>query len=402
MLRLREFPDDEIKLIQTRKEKYTGRSGRNPETVFGTLEEDCMRRDLTINSLYYDISAKRFIDITGRGISDISGISDWIIRTPADPDLTYDDNPMCILRCLRFASRYGWDVKPATFAGMYRNADRLSIITHERIRSELDKMLTCANPVMALEMMCKCGAMQYMIPELCTTFDMTQNHYHFGTVWEHTLRVVENVSPDLTLRMAALLHDIGKVQTRNVSDDGNIHFLEHEKVSTDIACNILRRLKGSNSFINEVAFLIRHHMDLKHYGDDATKHGDDATKHGDDATKHKDKKMRKIQYIYGIKGRFETKLPLIVADNKAHAEGFCLEHQDESVRQSTSRMEKEGSSMFGYCLPLTGDDIMRVKGLKPGPKVKECSEYLMKLAFVNPLSSVEEFEKHLKGYHLNE
>lgn len=385
MLRLREFPDDEIELVQTRREKYTDRSRRNPETVFGTLEEDCMRRDLTINALYYDISAKRFIDITGSGIRDIR---DRIIRTPANPDLTYDDDPLRILRCIRFASRYGWDVEPATFAGMCRNADRLSIITHERIRTELDKMLTCANPVMALEMMRKCGAMQYVIPELCHTFDMTQNHYHFGTVWEHTLRVVENVPTDLTLRMAALLHDIGKVQTRNVADDGNIHFLEHEKASADIARSILRRLKYSNSFIDEVAFLIRHHMDLKHYGDDATK--------------LKDKKLRKIQYICGTKGRFETMLTLVDADNKAHADGFCMEHQVEIVRQRTARMEKEGSTMFGYCLPLTGDDIMSVKGLKPGPKVRECSEYLMKLAFVNPLRPVKEFEKHLIGYHLNE
>lgn len=382
-LRLREFPDSEIELVQTRKEKYTDRSRRNPETVFGTLEEDCMRRDLTINSLYYNISTEQFVDITEKGISDIN---DKIIRTPADPDLTYDDDPLRILRCIRFASRYGWDIERETFDGMCRNVDRLPIITHERIKAELDKMLTCANPVLALELMRKCGAMQYVIPELCRTFDMLQNRYHSGTVWEHTLKVVENVGSDLTLRMAALLHDIGKIETRSVTEDGNIHFLGHEKASVGIATAILRRLKFSNSFIDEVAFLIGHHMDLKHYGDDAKI--------------LKDKKLRKFQYICGTKERFEMLLALIDADNRAHAEGFCMYNQAEIVRQRTAAMERRGSAMFGYRLPLTGDDIMRIKGLKPGPSVRECCDYLMKLSFVNPLRHVEEFEKHLKGYHL--
>lgn len=383
MLRLREFPDDEIELVQTRKEKYTDRSRRNPETVFGTLEEDCMRRDLTINSLYYNISTEQFVDITGKGISDIN---DKIIRTPADPDLTYDDDPLRILRCIRFASRYGWDIEYGTFDGMCRNVGRLSIITHERIKAELDKMLTCANPVLALELMRKCGAMQYVIPELCRTFDMSQNRYHSGTVWEHTLEVVENVGSDFTLRMAALLHDIGKIETRSVSADGNIHFLEHEKASVGIATTILRRLKYSNSFIDEVAFLIGHHMDLKHYGDDAKK--------------LKDKRLRKIQYICETKEHFEMLLTLIDADNKAHAEEFRMDNLAEIVRQRTFGMEREGSAMFGYRLPLSGNDIMRIKGLKPGPSVRECHNYLMKLSFVDPLRPVEEFEKHLKGYHL--
>lgn len=383
MLRLRDFPEDEIELVQTRKEKYTDHSRRNPETVLGTLLEDCIRRDLTINALYYDISRSRFVDLTGRGVSDIR---EHIIRTPADPDMTYDDDPLRILRCIRFASRYGWKIDAYTFSGMCRNVDRLSIITRERVRAEFDRMLVCAHPVMAMEMLRSTGAMRYVVQELCETFDMEQNRYHSGTVWQHTLSVLENAPQDLTLRMAALLHDIGKIRTRTVSAEGDVHFLGHEEASADMARDILRRLKYSNDFIGEVMFLVSHHMDLKHYGDDAAS--------------LKAKKLRKIQYLCGTEELFDRLLDLVDADNRAHAEGFRMERQAGIIRERTRRMMEEGSAMFGYRLPLTGNDVMRIKGLQPGPQVKECMEYLQKLALVNPLRPVEEFEKHLKGYKL--
>lgn len=383
MLRLKAFPDDEIELVQTRKEKYTDRNRRNPETVFGSLEEDCMRRDLTINSLYYDISRERFVDLTGKGITDIRNKS---IRTPADPDMTYDDDPLRILRCIRFASRYGWKIDDETYKSMCRNVSRLAIITQERIKAELDKMLVCPHPVMALELLRTTGAMSYVIPELTAMFDMEQNHYHFGTVWQHTLKVVELVPPNRTLRMAALLHDVGKADKRTVSDDGDVHFLEHELASEDMARTILRRLKYSNDFIDEVSFLVRNHMMFK--------------SSGYRAEKLKDKKLRKFQYICKSKELFDELMVLIDADNNVHADGYCMTEQADIIRARTKDMVDAGSAMFDYRLPFTGNDIMRMKNLSPGRQVKECQEYLLKLAFVNPLRPIEEFEKHLIGYRL--
>jgi poly(A) polymerase len=130
MFRLKDFPDEELEAVQTRKEKYNDHSSRNPVTAFGSIEEDCMRRDLTINALYRDISTGEIIDITSHGTDDIRH---HIIRTPTDPDLTYDDDPLRILRCIRFASRYGWTIEPDTWAGMLRNVQRLDIISRERI-----------------------------------------------------------------------------------------------------------------------------------------------------------------------------------------------------------------------------------------------------------------------------
>lgn len=383
MLHLKAFPDVELEFVQTRKEKYIDHSCRNPETAFGSLEDDCMRRDLTINALYSNVSTGEIVDITGRGVEDIKN---HVIRTPNDPDVIYDDDPLRILRCIRFASRYGWEIERETYDGMVRNVHRLDIITKERVKDELDKMLTCQHPVMAMELLRSTGAMHYVIPELEQTYNMEQNVYHFGTVWEHTMAVIENLKSNrLDLRMAALLHDIGKVRKRTI-DDGKVHFVEHEMASADMVNEILRRLKYSNDFIAEVAFLAQHHMTCKHWGDKCEI--------------FRKKKLRKLQYLCGTEERFRNLMLIIDADNNSHAADRCMPHQVEIILQLTKQMKAEGSAMFGYKLPLTGKDVMEIKDLQPGPQVKECLDYLMKLAFVNPLRDRDEFIVHLKGYKL--
>jgi putative nucleotidyltransferase with HDIG domain len=228
--------------------------------------------------------------------------------------------------------------------------------------------------------------MHYVIPELEETYDMTQNEYHFGTVWEHTLSVLGNLKSDcLELRMAALLHDIGKICVRTV-EDGKVHFLKHELASADMIDELLRSLKYSNDFIKEVTFLVKYHMACKTWGYEC---------------EHmKTKKLRKLQYLCGTEERFRDLMLLIDADNNAHAADRCMPRQVELILQRTEEMMVEGIAMFGYKLPLTGKDVMDIKGIKPGPEVKECLDYLLKLAFANPLRDKEEVIKHLKGYRL--
>ncbi len=381
MLHLKAFTEVELEFVQTRKEKYIDHSCRNPETAFGSIEDDCMRRDLTINALYTDLSTGDIIDITGMGVDDIRN---HVIRTPNDPDIIYDDDPLRILRCIRFASRFGWEIEADTLEGLKRNVSRLDIIAKERIRDELDKMLTCRHPVMAMKLLRETGAMHFVIPELEATYGMEQNEYHFGTVWEHTLKVVEQLQSDgLPLRMAALLHDIGKVSVRTV-ENGKVHFLGHELASGDLTKEILKRLKYSNDFISEVTFLVVRHMDTKSWGNEC---------------EHlKKKKLRKLQYQCGTEERFRDLMLLIDADNHSHSAERCMPRQVEIILRMTEAMKAEGSAMFGYKLPLTGKDVMKLKGLKSGPEVKECLDYLLKLAFVNPLRDIDEVIKHLKGY----
>ena len=383
MLHLKAFPDVELEFVQTRKEKYIDHSCRNPETAFGTIEDDCMRRDLTINALYSNISTGEIIDITGKGVEDIKN---HVIRTPNDPDIIYDDDPLRILRCIRFASRYGWDIEQITYEGMIRNVPRLVIITKERVKDELNKMLICSHPVMAMELLRKTGAMHYVIPELEEIYDMTQNEYHFGTVWEHTMAVMEQLKSDkLALRMAALLHDIGKIRTR-VEMDGKAHFLKHEVVGAAMMNEVLRPLRYSNEFVREVSFLVENHMLSKSWGKEC---------------EHmKDKTLRKWQYVCGTEERFRDLMLLIDADNNAHALEHCMPHQVDLILRRTEEMKAEGSAMFGYKLPITGEEVMQLKGIMPGPEVKDCLDYMLKLAYVNPMRDKEEFVKHLKGYRL--
>lgn len=383
MLHLKAFPDVELEFVQTRKEKYVDHTSRNPETAFGTMEEDCMRRDLTINALYSSISTGEIIDITGKGVDDIKN---HVVRTPNAPDIIYDDDPLRILRCIRFASRYGWEIEEETYAGMLRNVERLAIITSERIRDELNKMLTCKHPVMAMELLRKTGAMHYVIPELVTTYDMRQNEYHFGSVWEHTMATVDNLKGSKPeLMVAALLHDIGKIVTRTEAN-GKVNFKMHELASADMVNSILRRLTYSNDFISEVQFLVKNHMLGKPWGKECEN--------------LKPKQLRKLQYLCGSEERYNDLLRLMDADNKSHAPEYCLPRQVEIIERITAEMRAEGTTMFDYRLPLNGQDVMQIKGLQPGPDVRRCLDYLQKLAFVNPKSDRDELIKLLRSYRL--
>lgn len=258
-------------------------------------------------------------------------------------------------------------------------------IEAERTREELDHMLTGAHPVTSMNQLHETGVMRSIIPELDEAFGMTQNKYHSGTVWDHTMAVLDGVESDkLVVRMAALLHDVGKVRTREETLDGGVHFYGHEEVGAEMTEAILDRLGYDKDFIQDVKFLVQHHMDTK--------------KWGAQAELMKDKKLRKLMFACRTEDRFQDLMHLIDADNKAHAEGFKKPDQVPAILERAETMKAEGSAMFGYELPVTEDDVMRIKGLAPGPAVQECLEYLLKLTFSNPLLDREMVVKQLRGF----
>ena len=391
---LNEYPEVEIECVQTRKEQYKDKNSRNPETEYGTLYEDAMRRDLTINALYLNISTNQIVDFCG-GQNDIN---EHIIRVTSTPDIVYEDDALRILRCVRFYSRFhaenkDWHIEEETLKGMCDKVDRLMIITKERIADELNKMLMCDDPVCAMRLLVDIGAMRYVIPELYDTVDVLQNEYHENDVWEHTLNVLNLVAKrpfngvsGLEVRMAALLHDIGKPRVKSVDDKGRVHFYGHELAGADIAEIILRRLKYSNSFIDKVKFFVKNHMRTKQWGD---------------ICEHmKYKTLRKLQYQCGH-ARFLELMTLIDADNKSHAIDHCLPNQVYMIIKCTNRMIDDNTDMFDYKLPINGDDVMFIKGIKPGRVVKDCLEYAMKLAYNNPNITRTELLKRIKKYEGN-
>lgn len=393
MFHLKEYPEVEIECVQTRKEQYKDKNSRNPETEYGTLYEDAMRRDLSINSLFLNISTNQIVDCCG-GLNDIKN---HVIRVTSTPEIVYEEDGLRILRCVRFFSRFhaedkNWYIDENTLKGMCDKVDRLSIITKERIADELNKMLMCDDPVCAMRLLVDIGAMRYVIPELCNLVGLEQNKYHSDDAWGHTLNVLNLVAKrpfygaaELEVRMAALLHDIGKPHVKSVDDKGRVHFYGHELAGADIVEIILRRLKYSNDFINEVKFLVENHMRTKQWGD---------------TCEHmKDKTLRKLQYQCGY-ARFFELLTLIDADNKSHAIDHCLPNQVYMINKFTNRMVDDNTDMFDYKLPINGDDVMFIKGIEPGRDVKDCLEYAMKLAYNNPKITKTELLKHIKGYHL--
>ena len=383
-LRLRAFPHDELELVQTRREKYDDHNSRNPSTVFGTIEDDCYRRDLTINSLYYDISAERLLDISGLALADIEN---KVIRTPLDPDTTFDDDPLRILRAIRFSAKYGWDIEPATAAALSRHTERLSIIKPERMQGEFEKILLCPRASYGLDMLRRVGAIQYIAPELCQTFDLKQPPHHFGTVWEHTLAVVDKVPATPLLRYAALLHDVGKIVSQITGKDGQIHFPRHHKRGKCIAAHILARLRYRTHFIERVLFLCINHESVKTWGKTAEK--------------MKDADLRQLQYLCYTPARFDNLMTLIDADNRSYAPEHCMGEQTMHIRRRSEELQAGDTAMFGYTLPLKPSRIIKIKGIEGNRKAYDaCTKYLLSIAFANPRIRREQLIKKLQKYNL--
>ena len=363
------FPDEEIECVMTRGEKYEDPESRNPVTVFAPLEEDAIRRDLTINALYFNVSTGRTLDLVG-GLDDIAN---HIIRTTnQDPDVVFDDDPLRILRVVRFATKYGWEIEKKTYKSMKKFARRLKIITKERIQAELNKILMCKNAAMGIDMLHSLGVMEYVIPDFEKCYGLTQNRYHLGDVAVHTLLVLENhcalFEPNLVERLACLLHDIGKVATRTVKD-GKVHFYDHEYVGAEMASDILKDLKYDNDTIKEVQFLIKNHMRTKQAGDGG---------------KYiKDKTLNKMLYECKTFERFKSLMRIIECDNLSHANDCCIYNQYEGLTKKVQESE-DHMRMFGYKLPVDGNEIMETLDIPAGPLITEINKRLLNQAFLDP------------------
>jgi poly(A) polymerase len=266
-----------VEVTTFRSDSYDAAS-RKPEVQFGdTLEGDLLRRDFTVNAMALELPALTFIDPHG-------GLADLVagrLRTPGAPELSFGDDPLRMMRAARFAAQLGFQVAPEAVTAMTAMADRISIVSAERIRSELEKLLLAPNPRAGLELLVKTGLAGQVLPELPALKLEIDEHHRHKDVYEHSLIVLEQAialedgpqgpvpGPDLVLRLAAILHDIGKPATRRFEGSGGVSFHHHEVVGAKLTAKRLKALRFDKDTIAQVAKLVELHLRFHGYGDGA-------------------------------------------------------------------------------------------------------------------------------------
>ncbi|MCX7992793.1 MAG: CCA tRNA nucleotidyltransferase, partial [Fimbriimonadales bacterium] len=350
--------DTLLELVTARAESYHDASRKPQEVRPATLREDALRRDFTVNTLLENLHTGEIVDPLGVGLTDLQA---KLLRTPRDPHETFYEDPLRMLRAVRFAVQLGFTIDPAAYQAILEQADRLAIVSIERIQTEFTRLMELPQAAAGLQMLLDTRLLHQFGQPLLPMVGCTQNEYHLYDVWGHSLKTVEYVNPEgldvpaWELRLAALLHDVGKPATRTVDEEGEVHFYEHDRVGAQIAAEWLRYLRYSNATIERVAKLVKLHMRPGFY-----------------TPEWKDSAVRRL--IRDAGELLEPLLRLVEADIRAQRHD--MPHADLAALRERILQVQTAQPSQQWHSPLTGEQIMERFGLKPCPLVGQIKTYL--------------------------
>ncbi|MEY4348084.1 MAG: CCA-adding enzyme [Actinomycetota bacterium] len=374
-----------LEITTYRAEQYEADS-RKPTVNFGTnLNDDLIRRDFTINAMALSLPDGKLHDPFG-GLNDVAA---GIIRTPSTPEESFSDDPLRMMRAARFAAQLKFDVAPEVIHAMTTMAARIEIISAERVRDELSKLLLGADPRRGLTLLVETGLAQYVLPELPKLQLEIDEHHRHKDVYEHSLIVLEqaidletshvpNLEPDLVLRLAALLHDIGKPKTRRFENGGGVSFHHHEVVGAKLVKKRLTALRFPNDVVDDVTKLVELHLRFHGYG----------------TGEWTDSAVRR--YVRDAGDQLVRLHKLTRADcttrNRRKAE-LLANTYDELEMHIAHLQEQE--ALDAIRPDLDGQEIMEILGISPSPVVGKAYKHLLELRLDHGPMSKEEAKQQL-------
>ena len=357
----------QIEITTYRAESYEADS-RKPTVQFGeTLADDLVRRDFTVNAMAVKLPEVEFVDLHG-GIADLAA---GLLRTPGRPEDSFADDPLRMMRAARFASQLEMTVEESALAAMTAMAERLEIVSAERVRDELSKLLLGEDPRRGLSLLVETGLTQYVLPELPALKLEIDEHHHHKDVYEHSLTVLSQAidletshepmtNPDLVLRLAALLHDIGKPKTRRFEAKGGVSFHHHEVVGAKMARKRLKALRYPNDVVDQVTLLVELHLRF----------------HGYSSGQWTDAAVRR--YVRDAGDELTRLHKLTRADcttrNRRKAAALAASYDNLEARIAVLSEEEELKSIRP---DLDGTQIMEILGIAPGREVGEAYKFLL-------------------------
>ncbi|MGX2995956.1 CCA tRNA nucleotidyltransferase [Streptomyces sp. JNUCC 64] len=358
----------QIEITTYRSEAYD-RTSRKPEVSYGdSIEDDLVRRDFTVNAMAVALPEKEFIDPYG-GLGDLAGRT---LRTPGTPQDSFSDDPLRMMRAARFAAQLDFEVAPEVVEAMTGMADRIGIVSAERVRDELNKLILSGHPRKGLTLLVETGLAERVLPELPALRLERDEHHRHKDVYEHTLIVLEQAmaletdGPDLQLRLAALLHDIGKPRTRRFESDGRVSFHHHEVVGAKMTKKRMTALKYSNDLVKEVSRLVELHLRFHGYG----------------TGEWTDSAVRRYVRDAGPLLERLHKLTRSDCTTRNRRKATALSRAYDGLEERIQRLQEQ-EELDSIRPDLDGNEIMGILGVGPGPAIGRAYAHLLELRLEN-------------------